>query len=73
MEWDTAAAHAILNATNRGVYELDLKAELVYNKRDLKNPSFIVFWAFKYQGRLHKRGVVIIVLILTGLSKEFLI
>lgn len=43
MEWDTAAAHAILNATNRGVYELDLKAELVYNKRDLKNPSFIVF------------------------------
>lgn len=43
MEWDTAAAHAILNATNRGVYDIDLKSELVYNKPDLRNPSFIAF------------------------------
>jgi len=43
MEWDTAAAHAILNASNRGVYQVDLRTELVYNKPDLKNPSFIAF------------------------------
>lgn len=41
MEWDTAAAHAILNAANRGVYQVDLDSELVYNKSSLKNPSFI--------------------------------
>ncbi|WP_018616430.1 3'(2'),5'-bisphosphate nucleotidase CysQ [Segetibacter koreensis] len=43
MEWDTAAAHAILNASNRGVYHTDLKTELVYNKPDPKNPFFIAF------------------------------
>lgn len=43
MEWDTAAAHAILNATNRGLYQEDLETELVYNKPDLANPSFIAF------------------------------
>ncbi|HET7116006.1 MAG TPA: 3'(2'),5'-bisphosphate nucleotidase CysQ [Hanamia sp.] len=43
MEWDTVAAHAILNATNRGVYQIDLKSELVYNRADLRNPFFIAF------------------------------
>jgi 3'(2'), 5'-bisphosphate nucleotidase len=43
MEWDTAAAHAILNAVNRQVYQTDLNSELVYNKADLLNPSFIAF------------------------------
>jgi 3'(2'), 5'-bisphosphate nucleotidase len=43
MEWDTAAAHAILNASNRGVYRTDLKSELLYNKKDLTNPFFIAF------------------------------
>jgi len=43
MEWDTAAAHAILNASNRGVYHTDMKSEITYNKRDLKNPFFIAF------------------------------
>lgn len=43
MEWDTAAAHAILNAANRGVYHVNMKSELVYNKPDLKNPFFIAF------------------------------
>jgi 3'(2'), 5'-bisphosphate nucleotidase len=43
MEWDTVAAHAILNASNRGIYQVDLKSELVYNKPDLKNPFFIAF------------------------------
>ncbi len=43
MEWDTAAAHAILNASNRGVYLPDLKSELSYNKPDLANPFFVAF------------------------------
>jgi 3'(2'), 5'-bisphosphate nucleotidase len=43
MEWDTAAGHAILNASNRGVYQTDLASELSYNKPDLRNPFFIAF------------------------------
>lgn len=43
MEWDTAAAHAILNASNRGIHQTSLQTELVYNKPDLTNPSFIAF------------------------------
>jgi 3'(2'), 5'-bisphosphate nucleotidase len=43
MEWDTAAAHAILKVSNRGVYETNLLSELTYNKPDLTNPSFIAF------------------------------
>ncbi|MDP4116249.1 MAG: 3'(2'),5'-bisphosphate nucleotidase CysQ [Bacteroidota bacterium] len=43
MEWDTAAAHAILNASNLGVYETELRSELIYNKPDLRNPFFIAF------------------------------
>lgn len=42
-EWDTAAAHAILRALNRGIYQTSLQSELQYNKRDLLNPSFIAF------------------------------
>jgi 3'(2'), 5'-bisphosphate nucleotidase len=43
MEWDTAAAHAILHAVNRGIYRMDLCTELSYNKPDLKNPFFVAF------------------------------
>lgn len=43
MEWDTAAAHAILNAGNKGVYQMNLQDELTYNKPDLRNPYFIAF------------------------------
>jgi len=43
MEWDTAAAHAILHASNRGVYEVNMSTELRYNKADLRNPFFIAF------------------------------
>lgn len=43
VEWDTVAAHAILNASNRGVYQVNLKSELVYNKPGLKNLFFIAF------------------------------
>ncbi len=41
MEWDTAAAHAILNALNRKVYQAGFEKELEYNKAALLNPSFI--------------------------------
>jgi 3'(2'), 5'-bisphosphate nucleotidase len=43
MEWDTATAHAILNASNRGVYQTNLQSEIIYNKSDFKNPFFIAF------------------------------
>lgn len=43
MEWDTAAAHAILNASGRGVYQPDGQSELLYNKPNLVNPWFIAF------------------------------
>jgi 3'(2'), 5'-bisphosphate nucleotidase len=41
MEWDTAAAHAIVNEVGLGVYQ-DLSSEpLTYNKPDLMNPHFV--------------------------------
>ena len=43
MEWDTAAGHALLRSLNRGVYQTDLQTELLYNKENLLNPSFIAF------------------------------
>jgi len=43
MEWDTAASHALLNALNRSIYGTDLSQELVYNKPNLQNPSFVSF------------------------------
>jgi 3'(2'), 5'-bisphosphate nucleotidase len=42
MEWDTAAAHAIINEIGLHVYVRDSQSELVYNKPDLLNPHFIV-------------------------------
>lgn len=44
MEWDTAAAHALLNASNRGIYHTNSKGEeLTYNKADLTNPYFLSY------------------------------
>ncbi len=43
MEWDTAAGHAILRSLNMGVYQTNLQEELLYNKKELLNPSFIAF------------------------------
>ncbi len=42
MEWDTAAAHAVVNAAGGGAYD---KAgnELCYNKSDLHNQEFFVY------------------------------
>ncbi|MDC0948911.1 3'(2'),5'-bisphosphate nucleotidase CysQ, partial [Gammaproteobacteria bacterium] len=40
MEWDTAAAHAVLRGVGGEVLQLDGKP-LVYNKDDLLNPFFV--------------------------------
>ncbi len=44
MEWDTAAAHAIVKQAGGRVCDIH-GAELVYNKADLHNPEFFVFSA----------------------------
>ena len=41
MEWDIAAGHAILEALGGGVFDINTKAPLIYNKEILTNPSFI--------------------------------
>lgn len=41
MEWDTAAAHAIVKEAGFSVKEKDVGAELLYNKPNLLNPYFI--------------------------------
>ncbi len=41
MEWDTAAGHAILNASGCELVTLDLGMDLVYNKKEMDNPPFI--------------------------------
>ncbi len=42
MEWDTAAAHAIVNETGLKVLRQGTEMELIYNKEDLLNPYFLV-------------------------------
>jgi 3'(2'), 5'-bisphosphate nucleotidase len=42
MEWDTAAAHAIVNEAGLKVFHQNDTSELTYNKADLLNPNFIV-------------------------------
>jgi 3'(2'), 5'-bisphosphate nucleotidase len=42
MEWDTAAAHAIVNACGMKVTQTGKETELMYNKEDLLNPWFLV-------------------------------
>jgi 3'(2'), 5'-bisphosphate nucleotidase len=42
MEWDTAAAHAIINEVGLSVLIPDSKLELAYNKADLLNSYFVV-------------------------------
>jgi 3'(2'), 5'-bisphosphate nucleotidase len=44
MEWDTAAAHAVVNAAG-GVVRDRGNRNLVYNKPDLHNPEFFVYSA----------------------------
>jgi 3'(2'), 5'-bisphosphate nucleotidase len=42
MEWDTAAAHAIVNEVGLKVLQYGTDAELIYNKENLVNPFFLV-------------------------------
>ena len=42
MEWDTAAAHAIVLESGKRVVRYDTKKPLIYNKENLLNPWFIV-------------------------------
>jgi 3'(2'), 5'-bisphosphate nucleotidase len=41
MEWDTAAAHAVVNEVGLKVLQQNSTTELQYNKPDLLNPNFI--------------------------------
>ena len=41
MEWDIASGQAILNAIGGEVIHAETKKPLIYNKENLKNPSFI--------------------------------
>jgi len=41
-EWDTCAAHAIVNCAGGFVLNCDTLTELTYNKENLLNPNFIV-------------------------------
>jgi 3'(2'), 5'-bisphosphate nucleotidase len=41
MEWDTAAAHAILHGVGKRMISLESGEELGYNKPELVNPSFV--------------------------------
>ena len=42
MEWDTAAAHAVVKAAGKNVFRVDNGEELEYNKENLLNPYFVV-------------------------------
>ena len=42
MEWDTAAADAIVRESGKMTYEFDTNKPIVYNKEDLLNPWFVV-------------------------------
>lgn len=41
MEWQTAAAHAIARSSGKRVYDYDTGGDLIYNKENLINGSFI--------------------------------
>jgi len=42
MEWDTAAADAVVRESGKMTYQFENKEEVVYNKKNLLNPWFIV-------------------------------
>ena len=41
MEWDTAAAHAVLKSAGGEMIRVGTHSSLRYNKQDLLNPEFI--------------------------------
>lgn len=42
MEWDTAAAHAVIKQSGANIYQKGSSEEVRYNKEDLLNPHFLV-------------------------------
>lgn len=42
MEWDTAAAHAVVNGAGKKVIKYGTDEESVYSKENLLNPFFVV-------------------------------
>ena len=48
MEWDTAAAHIILEEAGGQIIDEETKAPLLYNKENLLNPYFIAY------GKMHQ-------------------
>ena len=42
MEWDTAAAHAVVKFAGGKILNLNTDKELFYNKNELLNPEFLV-------------------------------
>lgn len=42
MEWDTAAADAIVREAGKMTYQFESNEPVVYNKQDLLNPWFVV-------------------------------
>jgi len=42
MEWDTAAAHAVVKYAGGNIFNVDSNSELGYNKTNLLNPEFLV-------------------------------
>ena len=42
MEWDTAAGQVIVREVGKQIYDYKTGQALIYNKKDLTNPSFIV-------------------------------
>jgi 3'(2'), 5'-bisphosphate nucleotidase len=43
MEWDTAAPHAVVRGVGKRMVAYDSGKELIYNKEELVNPSFLVY------------------------------
>jgi 3'(2'), 5'-bisphosphate nucleotidase len=43
MEWDTAAPHAVVRGVGKCMVAFESGRELVYNKEELVNPSFLVY------------------------------
>ena len=42
MEWDTAAAHAVVKYAGGNIFNVESNSELGYNKTNLLNPEFLV-------------------------------
>ena len=42
MEWDTAAAHAVVLESGKNVVQFESREEVIYNKENLLNPWFVV-------------------------------